>query len=117
VVDILGMLDVFSMPSIDEGLPMAMLEAMAAGVPVVLSAVGEIPSVIKHRHNGLLTKPGDSEDIAFCLNELIEKPQLGLNLKINALKSVTSNYSNEAMGRRYCNLYENIMNVVNTPFA
>ncbi len=54
--------DIFVLPSVSEGLPYLMLEAMANSLPVVVTAVGGIPAVITHERDGLIVKPGDCEE-------------------------------------------------------
>ena len=56
-------LDVFVLPSLTEGTPMALLEAMSVGIPVIASAVGGIPKIVKNGIDGLLINPGDSHDL------------------------------------------------------
>ena len=60
------------LPSLKEGLPYTILEAMNAGVPVVASSVGGIPDLIEHEKTGLLTIPTDSRSIAEALKKLME---------------------------------------------
>ena len=57
ILRILAAMDIFIMPSLDEGLPIAMLEAMAVGLPVIVTPVGEIPRVIENKQNGILIEP------------------------------------------------------------
>lgn len=62
------------LPSYDEGLPMAMLEAMAAGRPVVITAVGAVPEVIVDGEEGLLFQPGDIDTLSAHLESLRADP-------------------------------------------
>jgi glycosyltransferase involved in cell wall biosynthesis len=68
--------DVFILPSYSEGLPLAILEALAIGVPVVCTPVGEIPHVLEHRRHALLVQPGNRSDIAAALSELARSESL-----------------------------------------
>lgn len=74
-------LDVLVVSSISDGSPLVVLEAMAAGVPVVASAVGGIPDQIRHGREGLLVPPGDADALAGCVLELLEDPDLARRLK------------------------------------
>jgi glycosyltransferase involved in cell wall biosynthesis len=65
-------LDLFALPSLWEGLPVALLEAMAAGIPVVGSDVAGINEVIENNRSGLLVPPGDASAMARAITELLE---------------------------------------------
>ena len=68
-------IDLFVLPSLfGEGLPMVVLEAMAAGVPVVASHVEGVPAAIRHREEGLLYEPGSVSQLALAIEELVEGP-------------------------------------------
>ncbi len=69
--------DVFVLPSIKEGLPYTILEAMAAGVPIVASHIGGIPEMVKNNDNGFLLFPRDTDALAKKIMELINNPALG----------------------------------------
>ncbi|MHA1629823.1 MAG: glycosyltransferase [Candidatus Heimdallarchaeota archaeon] len=69
-------LDIFVLSSLTEGTPMALLEAMSFGIPVVASDVGGIPNVIKNGENGILVDPADSKAIAENLKILFHNPSL-----------------------------------------
>lgn len=84
---LLSAADVLCMPSLNEALGYSILEAMASGIPVVASAVGGIPEVITDYHEGILTTPGNSEELSKALTVLYEdedlRKQMGL---LGALK-------------------------------
>jgi len=76
VSDLLHAMDVFLLTSRFEGLPRALLQAMAAGVPVVATAVDGTPEVVRDRRTGLLIPPGDPQAAAEKVLELIRNPEL-----------------------------------------
>ena len=74
VPDCLAAMDVFVLPSLNEGMGRALVEAMAAGRPVVATRVGGIPAIIEDRATGLLVPPQDSDALAGALAELLRDP-------------------------------------------
>jgi glycosyltransferase involved in cell wall biosynthesis len=72
IAALLGTCDVFVLPSLKEGVPLSILEAMAAGKAVVASAVGSIPHIVSHRETGLLVSPADAQALECALASLVE---------------------------------------------
>ncbi len=97
---------VFCLPSHGEGLPMALLEAMAAGTPSVVTAVGGIPDVIVHQSNGLLVQPGHVEKIAEAVVSLMTDDRLANDIAANALFTVRQKHSSAVVCRQLSDLYE-----------
>lgn len=77
--------DVFVLPSITEGVPLVLVEAMAYGLPIVATAVGGIPDIVKHNVNGLLVPPADINALCKALVRIARKPKLRYHLAENAL--------------------------------
>jgi glycosyltransferase involved in cell wall biosynthesis len=84
---------VFVLPSYAEGLPMSLLEAMAAGVPVVATEVGGIPDVVTDGVTGFLFRPGDIATLERLLRRLLHDPQLGVRIATAARESVRLRFS------------------------
>ena len=82
---LLSLMDVFVLPSLNEALGLAVIEAMASGVPVVASEVGGIPEVVKHRQTGLLVEPRSASALADAILELISAPVVAKRLSEAAL--------------------------------
>ncbi|MGI8936135.1 MAG: glycosyltransferase family 4 protein [Phormidesmis sp.] len=85
---LLGDADVFILPSYNEGLPMAMLEAMASGLPVISTPVGGIPEVIVSGANGYLADPGDIKALSAAMQSLVEDDALRLAMGRSARKRI-----------------------------
>jgi glycosyltransferase involved in cell wall biosynthesis len=102
---LLKLMDIFVLSSLDEGLPIAMLEAMATGLPIVTTGVGAIPDVIKNDKNGMIMEKGDFKCLEEILLSLISDPEKRKKLGGNAYETVREKYSNERMTERYLNVY------------
>jgi glycosyltransferase involved in cell wall biosynthesis len=98
--DLYRQADIFVFPSLSEGVPKVLMEAMAFGVPIVASKVGGIPSIIKHRENGLLVEPGDAQGIAQAIEELISDDCLRRRMIQNNYRKIR-NYTIESQIRRF----------------
>jgi glycosyltransferase involved in cell wall biosynthesis len=86
--ELLAAADVFILPSYNEGLPMSMLEAMAWGLPVIVTPVGGIPEVIHDGKNGLLVQPGNQEQLVQAMQNLIRDESLRIAMGTAARSSV-----------------------------
>ncbi|GAB6182650.1 glycosyltransferase family 4 protein [Thermodesulfovibrio hydrogeniphilus] len=89
--------DVFVLSSKSEGLPQALLQAMAVGVPVVATAVGGVPEVVKHEITGLLTKPDDADELAENIIKVLKNPRFGEIMAEKAKKEIKEKHSLKAM--------------------
>lgn len=96
----LAQADIFVLPSYDEGLPMSLLEAMAAELAVVTTPVGGIPDLIEDRANGFLVEPGDIDGLVARLITLLTNPELCLAVGGKARETVMQRFSSEqVLGR------------------
>ncbi|WP_372238698.1 glycosyltransferase family 4 protein [Pseudomonas sp. 91RF] len=98
-------LDALVISSRTEGTPMILLEAMQTGVPVVAFAVGGIPDVLEHRHNGLLAAPTDSNALGRQLDTLLSDSGLARRLRDNAKRTQQDRYDLKALAERWSQLY------------
>jgi glycosyltransferase involved in cell wall biosynthesis len=85
---LLSKADIFVLPSYNEGLPLAMLEAMAWELPVIVTPVGGIPEIVTQSENGLIVNPGNVEQLSNAIKSLIENEALRLSLGAKARTSV-----------------------------
>ena len=100
---------VFAMPSLTEGLPIALLEAMHAGVAVVASEVGGIPDVLDYGKAGILVPPADTKSLTSALRRLLTDPERAEASVAMAKTRVTEKYSSRAMAEKYVNLYQQLI--------
>jgi len=96
---------IFALPSHDEGLPMAMLEAMAAGKAVVATAVGGIPEAASDHDNALLVPPRDVAALVTALRTLLEDPDLRSRLARRARETVMTRFSSTAVTIKLAAMY------------
>ncbi|MBW7995647.1 MAG: glycosyltransferase family 4 protein [Candidatus Glassbacteria bacterium] len=109
LIGLLAKAALFCLPSRAEGLPIALLEAMAVGLPVVATPVGGIPDALAEGVNGFLVPVGDSRMLADRLEQLLRDP--GLRKKIGAANygKARSYYHPEATSRTLADLYHSML--------
>ena len=107
----LSSFDAFALPSLWEGLPNTLLEAMALGLPVVASAVDGIPEAVTDNETGLLVAPRQPEALARRLADLAANPDLRSRLGRQARAAVFERFSLTRMIGEYESAYLNIVNV------
>lgn len=106
VPEVLAASDVFVLPSFSEGLPLSVLEAMAAGKPVVVSRVGGVPEIVHDGETGLMIRPGDVPGLTAALLSLIEDPARRTALGARGRQHVQEHFSVPSMIARYQDLYQ-----------
>jgi glycosyltransferase involved in cell wall biosynthesis len=104
--DRLRELDLFVLPSRDENLPMALLEAMAAAVPVVATRVGGVPELIEDGVSGRVVSPERVEPLATAIAELLGDPERRLSLARAGATRVAERFAIADVGRRMVRVYE-----------
>lgn len=102
-------IDVFVFPSLNEGMGRALIEAMAAGLPVVATQVGGIPALIDSGSNGILVPPADVEALAAAMRTLIDQPQFAKQLGEHAHRSITERFTVGHMVRSIETLYRDTL--------
>lgn len=102
---ILAAADVFCLPSRHEGLPVSLLEGMAAGLPCVATRVGGVPELVRHGENGLLVEAAAPAALAAALERVVSDRALAQRLGAAAQTTVEERFSLAAAARRHAELY------------
>jgi glycosyltransferase involved in cell wall biosynthesis/protein-tyrosine-phosphatase len=105
---LLAAMDVFVLPSLSEGIPMALLEAMSLGVPVVATRVGGIPEVVRDRVTGLLVPAGDDRALAEACLQLARYPDWAAEIGAAGQVFVSEEYTQERAGRALADTYRSL---------
>lgn len=100
--------DVIAMPSHSEGLPNALLEAMAVGKPIVATSVGGIPEAISHEESGLLVSPGNPRELADGALKLLTQREDAARMANVARNTASRQFSVENAARRYARVYRQL---------
>ena len=109
IPDLLAASDVFLMSSISEGIPLTIIEAMAAGLPVVSTAVGGIPEMVEHEHSGFLAEAGDVGGLARSLKRLWEHPEVRTAVAEAGKDVARKRFSLESMLSGYDRMYQEML--------
>ena len=99
-------LDLLVLPSLNEGMPMTLLEAMAAGVPVIATRVGAIPNIIDDGRNGLLIDVGDPCQIGYAIERMLSCPEERRWIGTAGQRWVVENASISRSTERYFDHYQ-----------
>jgi len=102
-------LDVFVLPSRGENLPVSILEAMAAALPVVATRVGGIPEEVEDGRTGLLVEPGDAGALAAALDRLIGDTELRLQCARRAPERLRRHFDNGRVAQQTLELYQRVI--------
>jgi glycosyltransferase involved in cell wall biosynthesis len=108
VPNLLAGADVFVLPSLSEGLPLALLEAMFAGRPIVATDVGEVHSVLG-TDAGLLVPPGDGQALAAAISQFLLDPAAARDCGRRAASRAEGEYSLDRMVERYASIYSRLL--------
>ena len=99
-------MDLFVLPSLfGEGLPMVVLEAMAAGVPIVATRVAGVPEAVRDGRDGLLATPGDPDDLAHAVGRIVRGEMSWESLRGSALARHAEQFSDRAMAAGVAAVY------------
>jgi len=109
MANVYASLDVFALASIEEGMPMALLEAMASRLPVAATAVGAVPQIVVPGETGMLVKAGDAAEMAQAIAALLRDPALRERVGANGQRKVHERFSSQVMSQNYYKLYTRLI--------
>ena len=100
-----GIADVSVLSSLSEGSPNALLESMAARVPVVATLVGGIPEIVSHEHSALLINPRDRAGMTRAIKAILTNESLARTLAARACERILGHYTPDSRARRLADIY------------
>jgi L-malate glycosyltransferase len=109
VPQLLAACDVFALPSLYEGSSLAVLEAMAAGIPIVSSTIGGTDELIEDGRSGWLVPPGDAKALAAALRRALGDEELRRSLAARARERVEAGLTREQMASRVTRVYRDLL--------
>lgn len=108
IPDVLGAADIFALSSDYEGNPLSVIEAMAAGLPIVSTAVGGVPELLQDGKEGLIVQPGHCEQLSRAMITLLKDADLRRKMGVAAAVRAKKKFDVSAMVRAYEELYDEI---------
>lgn len=110
VLSLMSVSDIFVLPSWSEGFPMVVLEAMAAGLPVISTNVGALPEIITDGVQGYLVNPKDVRALRQRISHFLDHPQVMKKMGRNNVKEIRNRYNLDFAYHRYSQCYQELMN-------
>ncbi len=98
--------DLFVFPTTNEAFGISLIEAMACGLPVVTTSIDAVKEIVTHKHNGLVIRAGDFQQLHDAICALIDDVRLSEDLGKAALRTVHRRYLRESVAQRYIELFE-----------
>ncbi len=106
--DFINMMDIFVLPSLHEGIPMVLLEALALKRPVIASRVGGIPEVVLHGTSGILVGPANAGELADGLREMVQNRAKAAEFGTAGRRQVEQEFSASIMANRTADMYQSL---------
>jgi len=113
IANLLGILDIMALPSLNEAVGLVLVEAQSQGIPVIASNVGGIPETIKDNETGILVPPAHSEKIMQAIIFLLDHPQRRKEMGLAARAWVENKFQAQVMTARIQQLYETLLHAKN----
>lgn len=105
IFNLIDMFDIYVLPSLWEGLPYSIIEAMCSACAIIATKVGGVPEIIKDDIEGILIKPNSITEIIGSVERLIADPKLREKIAVNARKRFEKNLTCDYMAKRFRNLF------------
>ncbi len=109
IPEMLSLIDIFVLPSITEGLPLAMLEAMSCGKPVIATSVGGVPEIVENGVSGILVQPKDSDALCGAMREMLSDVGMRDRMGREGQMICEKGFSSRAMVNQIENLYDTLL--------
>jgi len=110
IPEVLGAMDVFVLSSDWEGNPLSAMEAMAAGLPIISTAVGGVPGLFANGEEGFLHLPGDAQGLANSMTFLLNKTEARKSMGAAAARRAQERFDVSRMVQEYEQMYEDLFN-------
>lgn len=109
IPNILSQSDIFVLPTINDNFPISIVEAMFAEQAIITTNCGGIPEMIQHGKTGLLTEPGNAEEIAISLLLLLNNEEIRRNFAQQAKKFANEHFTSKQMVEKIISIYSNYL--------
>ena len=109
VLDVMSLFNVIVLPSLFEGLPRALMEGMALGVPAVATEIDGVKELIEDGKSGLLVKPANSEELASAILRILNDENLAARLSEAGRSRVAGHFDGRVMAQETGNVYKSLM--------
>lgn len=108
VGELLKVIDIFVLPSISEGMPLSIIEAMASKKPVIATRIASNPEIVEDGVSGILIHPANPDILADKIIELLKNPGLANEMALRGYKKVKENFNLEFMLEKYGKIYSDL---------
>ena len=112
IINFFQFFDAFILPSLSEGLPMVLLEAMSAGVPIIATQVGGIPNLLGNGAGGLLVEPGNALALSMAMKQCVANPKNNTTRTEWSTNRLKEHYTSRIMAEKYLYVYKKITKLI-----
>jgi glycosyltransferase involved in cell wall biosynthesis len=108
-IELLREADIFIYPSYSEGMPIAVIEAMACGLPIIATRIGGLPDLVSDGINGVLVDAGRVDQLVSAIEYLRSRPDLRITMQLNNYRGAFDKYDIEKLVPRLVNIYGRVL--------